>query len=232
MALSGAQQSRLGVSGFTRPPYGDTSGKSAAEEAGAKGDGHFSRLGLSGFPRPLYGSTAGKEEAEVVDLVVKGGGTGLIFPDIEALSWIRKKAKKVTAKQKAKRTERAKAKRDFRSLIEDTYLKSIGARPEDPEVQEEPFVWPDIPHPDVDISAMARQIGGERLQSQFDRIVWEIRQAEIQARRGKQYNLPVFYVTELMALAFGDQRAGGWWKKHFVDPTPLLQSKGLLQTHR
>ena len=60
----------------------------------------------------------------------------------------------------------------------------------------------------------------------------DTRQAEIEARRGKQYNLPVFYVTELMALAFGDRRTAGWWKKHFVDPTPLLQSKGLLQTHR
>ena len=56
----------------------------------------------------------------------------------------------------------------------------------------------------------------------------DTRQAEIQALRVKQYNLPVFYVTELMALAFGDDRAASWWKKHFVDPIPLLQSKGLL----
>jgi len=38
----------------------------------------------------------------------------------------------------------------------------------------------------------------------------------------------VFYVTELMALAFGDGRSARWWKKHFVDPTPLLEGKGLL----
>ena len=55
----------------------------------------------------------------------------------------------------------------------------------------------------------------------------DTRQAEIEAERGQQYGLPVFYVTELMALAFGDQRAGRWWKKHFVDPRPLLKSKGL-----
>ena len=56
----------------------------------------------------------------------------------------------------------------------------------------------------------------------------DTRQAEIEAERGRQYGLPVFYVTELMALAFGDGRAGRWWKKHFVDPRPLLGKKGLL----
>ena len=30
------------------------------------------------------------------------------------------------------------------------------------------------------------------------------------------------------ALAFGDERAGRWWKKHFVDPRPLLETKGLV----
>ncbi len=56
----------------------------------------------------------------------------------------------------------------------------------------------------------------------------DTRQAEIEAKRGRKYDLPVFYVTELMALAFGDERAGHWWKKHFVDPRPLLEKKGLL----
>jgi len=53
-------------------------------------------------------------------------------------------------------------------------------------------------------------------------------QAEIEAQRGKQYGLPVFYVTELMALAFGAGNTNRWWKRHFVDPAPLLQKKGLL----
>jgi heterodisulfide reductase subunit B len=56
----------------------------------------------------------------------------------------------------------------------------------------------------------------------------DTRQAEIEAERGKQFGLPVFYVTELMALAFDDPRATRWWKKHFVDPRPLLESKTLL----
>ncbi len=56
----------------------------------------------------------------------------------------------------------------------------------------------------------------------------DMQQAEIEAERGKQYGLPVFYVSELMALAFGDPGVGRWWKKHFVDPTVLLKSKDLL----
>jgi heterodisulfide reductase subunit B len=56
----------------------------------------------------------------------------------------------------------------------------------------------------------------------------DTRQAEIEAERGRQFGLPVFYITELMALALGDSRAARWWKKHFVDPRPLLKRRGLL----
>jgi heterodisulfide reductase subunit B len=56
----------------------------------------------------------------------------------------------------------------------------------------------------------------------------DTRQGEIEAERGKRFGLPVFYLTELMALALGDGKAPRWWKRHFVDPTPLLSSKGLL----
>lgn len=56
----------------------------------------------------------------------------------------------------------------------------------------------------------------------------DTREAEIEAERGKRFNLPVFYVTELMGLALGDARAAAWWKRHLVDPRPLLAGKGIL----
>jgi len=56
----------------------------------------------------------------------------------------------------------------------------------------------------------------------------DTRQGEIEAEWGKRFDLPVFYVTELMAMAFGNDGTNRWWKKHFVDPAPLLRSKGLL----
>jgi len=81
-----------------------------------------------------------------------------------------------------------------------------------------------------DLFEAAREAGAECLvtdcplcQSNLD-----TRQAEIEARRQQQYNLPVFYLTELMALAFGYPKTVRWWKRHFVDPTPLLRSKDLL----
>lgn len=40
-------------------------------------------------------------------------------------------------------------------------------------------------------------------------------------------NLPVFYITELMALALGVGRTARWWRRHMVDPRPLLERKGL-----
>jgi len=89
---------------------------------------------------------------------------------------------------------------------------------------------PDVIHKlSGDLFEAAREAGAECLvtdcpmcQSNLD-----TRQAEIEARRGTRYDLPVFYVTELMALSFGDGRTARWWKKHFVDPVPLLRSKGL-----
>jgi len=40
--------------------------------------------------------------------------------------------------------------------------------------------------------------------------------------------LPIFYFTELMALAFGLPGVGKWLGKHTVDPRPLLRERGLL----
>jgi heterodisulfide reductase subunit B len=56
----------------------------------------------------------------------------------------------------------------------------------------------------------------------------DTRQAEIEAARNQRFNLPVFYLTELMALAFGLGERARWWKKHLVDPIPLLREKGLM----
>ena len=55
----------------------------------------------------------------------------------------------------------------------------------------------------------------------------DMRAAEIEAERRKRYGIPVFYLTELMALSFGRDNTTRWWRRHFVDPTPLLTSKGL-----
>lgn len=76
----------------------------------------------------------------------------------------------------------------------------------------------------------AREAGAECLvtdcpmcQSNLDTL-----QTEIEAELAESYNFPIFYLTELMALAFDSDQTDRWWKKHFVDPRPLLKSKGLI----
>jgi len=56
----------------------------------------------------------------------------------------------------------------------------------------------------------------------------DTRQTEIEALRGTPYGLPVFYITELLAMALGEEKPDRWWKKHFVDPVPLFRNKDLM----
>jgi len=53
-------------------------------------------------------------------------------------------------------------------------------------------------------------------------------QPEISREADKEYNMPVFYFTELMGLAFGDPSVEKWLSRHLTDPRPLLRQKGLL----
>ncbi len=54
------------------------------------------------------------------------------------------------------------------------------------------------------------------------------RQKEISVDSGRKYEIPVFYFTELMGLAFGDPSVKKWLSRHMVDPLPLLEEKGLI----
>lgn len=52
--------------------------------------------------------------------------------------------------------------------------------------------------------------------------------ANLDMRPSEELRLPVFYFTELIALAMGLEGPGKWFKMHNVDPLPLLQSLKLL----
>jgi len=47
-------------------------------------------------------------------------------------------------------------------------------------------------------------------------------------RASESLRLPVFYFTELMALAMGLEGPESWFKTHYVDPRPLLIGLGLI----
>ena len=53
-------------------------------------------------------------------------------------------------------------------------------------------------------------------------------QANLEMRQTSEgQGLPVFYFTELMGLAMGLKAQGEWWKRHIIDPTPLLRRMSL-----
>ncbi len=56
----------------------------------------------------------------------------------------------------------------------------------------------------------------------------DLRQREINTKFHTNYYLPIFYFTELMALAMGIGQPEKWAKGHLVDPLPLLKAKNLL----
>lgn len=57
---------------------------------------------------------------------------------------------------------------------------------------------------------------------------FDSRQEEIARETGKDYDIPVFFFTELMGLAFGDPSVKKWLHRHEVDAIPLLKQKGLI----
>jgi len=54
------------------------------------------------------------------------------------------------------------------------------------------------------------------------------RQKQIEEEFGETFNLPILYFTQVMGLAFGISPKELGLQKHFVDPFPLLQGKGIV----
>ena len=56
----------------------------------------------------------------------------------------------------------------------------------------------------------------------------DLYQQDISTYFGKNYDIPVFYFTELIGLALGLPGTSTWLKRHMVDPFPFLKRKKLL----
>ena len=52
-------------------------------------------------------------------------------------------------------------------------------------------------------------------------------QAKIAALFQKKYDLPIYYFTELIGVAWQAPEASSWLTRHLVDPIPLLRKKSL-----
>jgi heterodisulfide reductase subunit B len=52
-------------------------------------------------------------------------------------------------------------------------------------------------------------------------------QVNLEMRQTAEPKMPAFYITELVGLALGIPAAGKWWRKHLIDPRPVLQTAEL-----
>jgi heterodisulfide reductase subunit B len=53
-------------------------------------------------------------------------------------------------------------------------------------------------------------------------------QLNLEIRCTLDSKVPVLHLSEILALALGAARYGSWFKRHLVDPHPILKSRGLL----
>jgi heterodisulfide reductase subunit B len=56
----------------------------------------------------------------------------------------------------------------------------------------------------------------------------DTREGSILKENGEKYHMPVYYFSELMGLAYGEEHIDKWLNKHFTDGKSLLKEKGLL----
>ncbi|OGP88099.1 MAG: disulfide reductase [Deltaproteobacteria bacterium RBG_16_48_10] len=56
----------------------------------------------------------------------------------------------------------------------------------------------------------------------------DTRQEELDKEVGENFNIPIFYFTELIGLALGHKDARKWLGHHITDPIKMLNSKGLM----
>jgi heterodisulfide reductase subunit B2 len=93
-----------------------------------------------------------------------------------------------------------------------------------------------VARPDM-VDTMVRRLYDHALESGAEAIVvscqmcqanLDMPQARISRTFGKQYDIPVYYFTELIGLSWKAPDIKTWLSRHLVDPLPLLRRKGLL----
>lgn len=74
-----------------------------------------------------------------------------------------------------------------------------------------------------ELVSMAREAGAQAMVT-----ACPLCQNNLELRQEKKNALPIFYFTELMGLALGVKGVMGWWRKHIIDPQPLLMELQLI----
>jgi heterodisulfide reductase subunit B len=76
--------------------------------------------------------------------------------------------------------------------------------------------------------ALAQGANGIVVSCQMCHANLDMYQDQISEYFGERYRIPIFYFTELINLALGDERQISWLSRHVVDPIPTLKECGLL----
>lgn len=76
--------------------------------------------------------------------------------------------------------------------------------------------------------ALAHGANGIVVSCQMCHANLDMYQDQISEYFGEKYHIPVFYFTELINLAVGDERQVGWLSRHVVNPLPILRECGIL----
>jgi len=53
-------------------------------------------------------------------------------------------------------------------------------------------------------------------------------QLNLEIRCTIEHNLPVFHLSEILAIAMGETAFKAWFKRHLVDPIPLMKGRGFI----
>jgi len=119
----------------------------------------------------------------------------------------------------------------------DSLLKALGATVSDWSYKTDccgashTITRPDIVHTLVQrLYERALEAGAEAIvvSCQMCQANLDMPQAKIAEIFQKQYNLPIFYFTELIGISWSVPEAHTWLSRHIVDPEPLLRQKGLI----
>jgi heterodisulfide reductase subunit B len=119
----------------------------------------------------------------------------------------------------------------------DTLLKALGTQVRDWSYKTDccgashTVSRPDIVHTLVDrLYERALEAGAEAIvvSCQMCQANLDLPQAKIAALFQKKYDLPIFYFTELIGVAWQATEAKSWLARHLVDPIPLLRKKLLM----
>ena len=80
-----------------------------------------------------------------------------------------------------------------------------------------------------EVLAMARDAGADCIATACGmcQLNLDLRQKDIEKKFGEKFQLPVFYFTQLLGLAFGLEPRALGLRSLVVDPTPLLAKKGI-----